>query len=826
MTVSTIVVKFKKNKINHTYIFFILLLSFNCLKFKKEESLNHLYKIAKNYLNMENLISYKIFIMKKYIKVILLVLCFQWLFVYSLIYSQPINNKLTSYVNPFIGTGAVNGSSLSGNNFPGATVPFGMVQLSPDTRNEPDWGVASGYDYNDKIIAGFSHTHLSGTGVAELFDVLIMPITGQVFTRAGDPNKPGSGYSSRFSHEQEIAKPGYYKVKLLDSEIQAELTATAHAGFHRYTFPTNNQPRVVIDLTHSLKRPDWGCKVLSSQIKVIDGHVVEGYRLITGWAKLRKVYFYAVFSKPIVHHILVDGETIYENSLLLNGTDQRAVLDFDKKDSSSLLIKVGLSSVSIENARMNLEQEIPDWNFDKIAFKAENIWEKELNKIKIEGTFKQKQIFYTALYHTFIQPNNIADVNGDYVASDFTTRKAIDKTHYSTFSLWDTYRAAHPLYTILQPERTASFITSMIRQYDTYGYLPIWQLWGEENYCMIGNHSIPVIVDAALKGIPNFDINKAYEAIKGSSTASHLNSPFDLWEKYKYMPENIQSQSVSITLEMAYDDWCVAQLAKKLGKTDDYNRFISRSMYYKNLFDPQTGFFRAKDNKGNWITPFSPLQYGSNGGHPFTEGNAWQYFWYVPHDVNGLITLVGGKNAFTQKLDSMFIINARPGEVNGNASGFIGQYAHGNEPSHHIAYLYDYVEQPWKTQYYVSKILKELYNNSSSGYAGNEDCGQMSAWYVFSAMGFYPVNPASGIYEIGAPCLNNIIIQLPKNKTFNIISHNISEENIYIQSVRFNGKSYRHTYITHRDIINGGTIEFTMGDKPNKNWGTNNNDQP
>ncbi len=728
--------------------------------------------------------------------------------------------NLVQYINPFIGTGAVDASSLSGSNFPGATTPFGLVQLSPDTQDNPD-NPASGYDYNDKTIVGFSHTHLSGTGVADLFDILFMPTTGKIYTTPGTSENPETGYRSRFSHSQESAKAGYYQVKLLDYNINAELTATEHAGFHRYTFPQGSDAHVIIDLNHSLnkKRSYWSCRIIDAQIRQVNDRTIEGFRIITGWAQLRKVYFYAEFSKPITSNEMVSGNHIYNNNTIVNGTNIRAALNFDTKDATPLLIKVGLSENSIANAKENLNAEISNWNFDGIVKEAQAKWEKELDKIKIEGTTEQKQIFYTGLYHAFTQPNNLADVNGDYMGADYALHRAKDKTDYSTFSLWDTYRAANPLYTLIQPKRTAGFIRSMMRQYETYGYLPIWQLWGEENYCMIGNHAIPVIVDAALKGIKGFDINEAYEAIKASSTVSHPGSPFDVWTKYHYMPEDLQSQSVSITLEMSFDDWCVAQLAKKLGKTADYNEFMQRSNNYKNLFDKSTGFFRAKDANGKWVSPFNPLDYGGNGGNPYTEGNAWQYLWYVPQNVPELINLLGGKAAFANKLDSFFTIKDLPKEVNGNASGFIGQYAHGNEPSHHITYLYNYAGQPWKTQYYVADVLNTLYNNSSSGYSGNEDCGQMSAWYIFSSMGFYPVNPASGIYEIGSPILKKASIQLASGKTFTVNTKNASKVNVYIQSVTLNGKPYNKTFITQKDIDNGGTLNFVMGAQPNKRWG-------
>lgn len=724
------------------------------------------------------------------------------------------------YVNPFIGTGAVDTNSLSGSNFPGATVPFGFVQLSPDTQDSPD-NPASGYDYNDKTIVGFSHTHLSGTGVADLFDVLVMPTTGDVKFTPGKADKPGSGYRSAYSHQNETARPGYYQVMLKDYNINAELTSTSHVGLHRYTFPKADNSHIIFDLDHSLdkKRSYWSCKIIGAEMRIVNDHTIEGYRILTGWAKLRKVYFHAEFSKPFTSSAFANGNRSTPNLSVINGTNIKGAFDFDTQDGKPVLVKVALSPVSIENAKANMAAELPGWNFDEVSAKSSAEWERELEKIKVEGTQEQKQIFYTGLYHAFTQPNNVADVNGDYQATDLTIANAPDKMHYSTFSLWDTYRAAHPLYTLIQPERTAGFVNSMMRQYNTYGYLPIWQLWGDENYCMIGNHAIPVIVDAALKGLPGFDIEKAYEAVKQSSLTDHPGSPFQAWEKYHYIPEDLQSQSVSITVEVAFDDWCVAQLAKKLGKTDDYKHFMERSEYYRNVFNPKNGFFQAKKKDGSWLEPFNPLQYGGNGGNPYTEGNAWQYLWYVPQNVPGLIELMGGKKAFADKLDQFFTLVDKSGEVNGNASGFIGQYAHGNEPSHHVAYLYDYAGQPWKTQLYVAKVLNELYNNSSSGYSGNEDCGQMSSWYIFSAMGFYPVNPDSQEYAIGSPVLKHAEMMVPGGKTFTVDVNNPGKQNCYIQSVKLNGKALNKPFISQSDIINGGKLEFVMGTKPNKLWG-------
>ena len=619
--------------------------------------------------------------------------------------------------------------------------------------------------------------------------------------------------------DEEKARPGYYQVMLKDENINAELTTTQRNGIHRYQYPAGKDAEIILDMDHSADKGSWGRRIINSQIRILNDHAVEGYRIITGWAKLRKIYFYMEFSSPILTSTLRDGGRVHENTAVINGTNLHGCFRFGQLNGKPLTCKVALSSVSMENARQNMEQEAPHWDFDRYVAAADADWEKQLGKIEVKGTEVQKEIFYTALYHTMIQPNTMSDVNGEYMAADYTTRKvANNETHYTTFSLWDTFRASHPLYTLLEPERVTDFVKSMIRQYEYYGYLPIWQLWGQDNYCMIGNHSIPVITDAILKGIPGIDMEKAYEAVYNSSVTSHPNSPFEVWEKYGFMPENIQTQSVSITLEQAFDDWCVAQLAAKLNKDADYQRFHKRSEYYRNLFHPKTKFFQSKNDKGEWIEPFDPYQYGGNGGHPFTEGNAWQYFWYVPHNIQALMELTGGTKAFEQKLDTFFTSTYKSEQMNHNASGFVGQYAHGNEPSHHVAYLYNFAGQPWKTQKYVSHILNTLYNNTSSGYAGNDDCGQMSAWYVFSAMGFYPVNPADGRYIIGSPLLDECTLKLAGNKEFRIRTIRKSPEDIYIQSVTLNGKKHKDFFITHQDIMNGGTMVFKMGKKPS-GWG-------
>ncbi len=698
------------------------------------------------------------------------------------------------YVDPFIGTGAVAGG-LSGNNYPGATVPFGMVQLCPDTHEAPDWYNASGYNYKDSTIYGFSHTRLSGTGASDLIDLLVFPKSRNV---------------SSFSHSQESARPGYYAVDLLDEGVKAELTAGKRSGYHRYTYPDGDR-NLWIDLDHSANKGSWGRRIINSQIRRAGANALEGYRIITGWAKLRKIYFYMEFSEPIAGLVLMDGDKRYDNTTdVVNGTALKAFVSFGK-ESKPLECRVGISPVSIDNARENLAADFRGMSFDALAKSAADEWEKLLSLIEVDGSPEQMKTFYTALYHTMCQPNLFSDFNGRYIGADYSEKQLkAGENQYTTFSLWDTYRAAHPLYTILLPELTADFVNSMLRHYDDYGYLPIWHLWGQDNYCMIGNHSIPVIADAVLKDIPGIDTEKAYQAVKESSTNAHPNSPFDIWEKYGYMPEDEQTQSVSITLEMAFDDWCVAQLAKKLGKTDDYDHFMKRAGNFRNLYDTESGFFAPKDSGGKLIRPFDPLKYGANGGYPFTEGNAWQYFWYVPHDVEGLISLSGGKKAFAEKLDKFFTLTDQSGELNDNISGMIGQYAHGNEPSHHAAYLYNYAGVPHKTQDMVWRIMNELYDNTSAGYSGNDDCGEMSAWYVFSAMGFYPVNPASGEYDLGTPLFDKATINLQSGKKFVVKAKRSKAGAHRVKEVKLNGKPLKTGKISNTDILAGGELEFTL----------------
>jgi predicted alpha-1,2-mannosidase len=704
--------------------------------------------------------------------------------------------RYTRYVNPFIGTGAVE-NSLSGNCYPGATVPFGMVQLSPDTQEAPDWDKASGYDYNDTHTCGFSHTRLSGTGACDLIDLLLMPTTTDEVWSAVD-------------HSKEAARPGYYSLRL-SSGILAELTATTRAGIHRYTYPAGSRQRLYIDLDHSAPKTSWNRRIIQSQLRVVAPNAIEGYRIITGWAKLRRVYFRIELSRPIASCSLIDGSRDYGQVPVVNGTALKAWLDFDPKGGNELTVKVALSTTSIENARLNMQREAASWSFDGYAAQADKAWDDVLGRIEAEGNRQDMEKFYTALYHTMIQPNTISDVDGSYTATDYSTRRMPEgRTYYTTFSLWDTFRAAHPLYIIIAPERNADFVNSMLTHFDSYGYLPIWSLWGQDNYCMIGNHAIPVVVDAVMKDTPGIDPERALNACVASATTSHPGSPFDVWEKYGYMPEDLQSQSVSITLEQAYDDWCVAQLAKKLGHDDIYERFTRRARYFRNLYNADNGFFQGRTSDGKWLEPFDPLRYGANGGNPYTEGNAWQYSWYVPHDIEGLIELMGGKRKFVERLDRFFTLTEQSGRKNDNASGFIGQYVHGNEPSHHVAYLYGYAGEPRKTQYYVHKICTELYNTSSSGYAGNDDCGEMSAWLVFSAMGFYPVNPASGEYALGTPMMDKVTVHLAGGRTFTVNAHRKDSMSFYVKSVRLDGRKYDRNTISHKAITDGGTLDFYL----------------
>ena len=695
-------------------------------------------------------------------------------------------------------------------------MPFGMVQLSPDTQRAPDWDKASGYDYNDTHLCGFSHTRLSGTGASDLIDLLLVPVSEA--SNLSDP----VWYQLR--HDQEEARPGYYSI-MLDG-IKAELTATTRTGIHRYTYPGGRPQSLLIDLDHSAQKGSWQRRIIQSQLRVVSQNVIEGYRIITGWAKLRRVYFHIELSCPVTSYTAFDGQHNYGQVSVFNGTALKLWLNLDspqENGAAPVIVKVALSTTSIENARLNMAQEAASWDFDQYVRDADQTWDSLLGRIEVEGEQQDMVKFYTALYHTLIQPNTMSDVNGDYTATDYSTRRMPKgQTYYSTFSLWDTFRAAHPLYELIFPDRNRQFVQSMLTHYDTYGYLPIWDLWGQDNYCMIGNHAIPVVVSNYLNThhpTVQGDLQSVqgdlqsppeFQACLASSTTSHPGSPFDFWEQYGYMPEDLQSQSVSITLEQSFDDWCVAQLALRLGQDKVYERFIKRSQNYRNLFNPKNGFFQARTADGKWLEPFDPLVYGANGGQPYTEGNAWQWSWYVPHDIPGLISLHGGPKPFCQRLDRFFTLSEHSGQKNDNASGFIGQYVHGNEPSHHVAYLYDYAGEPRKTQRLVHQICTELYTTSHNGYAGNDDCGEMSSWFVFSSLGFYPVNPVGGEYAIGTPLFRRAILHLPNGHDFTIVTNRRHPSDFYIKSMRLNGHNYQQYTLSHADICSGGTWEVTI----------------
>src|SRR5215831_16160612 len=718
------------------------------------------------------------------------------LFLPSLILAQ---DDLTRYVDPFIGTGG------HGHTYPGATMPFGMVQLSPDTRLT-GWDGCSGYHYSDQVIYGFSHTHLSGTGISDYGDILLMPTVGK--------DAPlNQGYAAGFNHQHETARPGYYAVKL-DDDIFVELTATARAGFHRYTFPAQAKARaVILDLTHR-------DRVLDSYLRVIDSTHIEGFRQSTGWAKDQVVYFAAEFSQPFSDYQVGLNNGIGSGSET-RGLAIKAAFQFSASAAAAVLVKVGISAVSIEGARKNLAAEIPDWDFERVKAAAARTWNAELNKIQVTGgTEAQLKTFYTALYHAMLAPNLFMDVDGQYRGRDFKTHAAKNFENYTVFSLWDTFRAAHPLYTIIDQKRTRDFINTFLVQYQQGGRLPVWELAGNETDTMIGYHAVPVIADAAAKGIGGFDLNLAFAAMKHSAEADQ--SGLKAYASHGYIATEDEKESVSKTLEYAYDDWCIAQAARMLGRTDDYRRYLQRAQFYKNIFDPGSGFMRPRIN-GGWLSRFDPREVSFN----FTEANSWQYTFFVPQDVSGLISLMGGKEKFGRHLDELFTTESKTtGRDQADITGLIGQYAHGNEPSHHMAYLYDYIREPWKTQQRVRQIMDNFYTPQPDGLIGNEDCGQMSAWYILSAAGFYPVTPGAPVYAIGTPLFPEIRFRLENGKQFVIKANGVSAANIYIQSARLNGKPYHKSFFSQADLMAGGELVFQMGPSPNRQWGSGPGDEP
>ncbi len=716
----------------------------------------------------------------------------------------------TQYINPMIGTAA------HGHTTPAASVPFGLVKVGPDTYNE-GWDWCSGYHYSDSSIMGFSHTHLSGTGRGELLDILIMPTTGAARFEPGSRENPGEGYRSRFSHKNEVAKAGYYSVILDDYNIKAEMTATLRAAFHRYTFSGNEKANLLIDLAHSFKTDS----ILNGFVKIVNDTLIVGSHRSKGWGEgdekywtNHEVFFAARLSKPIKSATLfADGKTS-GNIKETGGKSVKVNLEFETVPNDKLLVKVGISGTDVEGAINNVDSEIAGWDFDRVVASADTAWEKVLSVIQVnDANAENKETFYTALYHSCFAPYTYSDADGRYKGFDGEIHQANGFTNYTGLSLWDTFRAANPLYTLVAPEVANNIIRSMLAQYDEYGLLPIWPLCNSETNCMIGYHSIPVIVDAYMKGIRDFDAEKAFEAMKKSA----MQNDFDIQhlQKYNYIPRDLAPTiSVARTLEYAYDDWCIAQMAKDLGKTADYEYFSKRAEAYKNLFDTSTGFMRGKDSKGNFRTDFDPWN-AVNANSDFIEGNSWQYTWFVPHDIEGLVNGMGGKKRFTERLDSLFTVSSKLDENTPmDVSGLIGQYAHGNEPSHHVAYLFNYGDEPWKTQERVHQILTTLYTNKPDGLCGNEDMGQMSAWYVWSAMGFYPVNPADGKYVFGTPLFREVKINVPGGKSFTIKTENLSEKNIYIEKVILNDKALTKGYLTHQQILAGGTLVFYMSGKP------------
>ena len=713
-----------------------------------------------------------------------------------------VSTEYAQYVNPLIGT------DFTGNTYPGAQVPFGSIQLSPD-NGLPGWNRISGYYYPDSTIAGFSHTHLSGTGAGDLYDIMFMPVT-----RPYKEAEPPLGIHSSFSHNDEFASAGYYRVLLKDYNINVELTATERCGIQRYTFP-KAESSIFLNLKKAM---NWDF-TLDSYIEVVDSCTIRGYRISQGWSPEQHVYFQTRFSRPFDDY-QIDKTDITTKEKGKIGTAYIARFDFNTEKDEEILVTTALSGVSMEGAALNLQTEAPKDDFDYYYAQAVSNWNTQLGKIKIEGGSTDDQtVFYTALYHSMLAPTIYSDVDGSYMGADRKIHKAEGWTNYSTFSLWDTFRASHPLFTYTQPERANEMIKGFLEFYKQSGALPLWNLYGWETNMMIGYHAVPVIVDAYLKGVGDFDPELALEACVASANRDDYHGIGE----YKSMgyvpaysdPKLWKSWSMSKTLEYAYDDYCIARMAEKMGKADIAQEFYKRSENYRNVFNPASSFMQPRDEKGNFAKDFKAETYTED----ICESNGWQYFWSVQHNIDDLIRLVGGEERFAQRLDSMFTYTpASDEELPIFSTGMIGQYAHGNEPSHHVIYLYNKVKQPWKTQQYAAKVMHELYTNEPGGLCGNEDCGQMSAWYVFSAMGFYPVDPISGQYEIGTPMFPRVELKLANGKTFTISAPAVSRENIYIQSVKVNGEPYKKSYLTHDLIMSGATVEFEMGAAPGPVW--------
>ena len=726
-----------------------------------------------------------------------------------LLFSCSTNNiekqDFAQYVNPFIGTGG------HGHTYPGAVAPFGMIQNSPDTRMD-SWDGCSGYHISDTTILGFSLTHLQGTGCNDYGDFRFAPVTGK-------PSFNSEDYSSSFKHENEIAKAGYYSVILDDYNIKVELTAGERTAMQRYTFPQTNDAHIIVELQESNTSAET---IHESFITIESDNAISGFRRTGQWASDQYLYFYAEFSEPFTGFGICSDNVEHPNMKHAEGKDIQAWLDFDATDGKPIVMRVATSAVDVEGAKKNLASEITDFDFDKLAQKTYDYWNDELNRININTAVNEedKDIFYTSLYHCFAVPNLFSDVDGRYRAHDKKIYQS-DSPRYTVFSLWDTFRTEHPLLTLIQRERSRDIINTFINNYETGGVvLPVWELAANETYCMIGYHAIPVIADAYFSGIDGIDYEKALDAMVNSANKEHFG--VGCYKEYGFIPSNCEGESVSKTLEYAYDDWCIARLAEALGKQDIADEFYQRAQYYKNLYDPSTKFFRGKRN-ACFVTPFDPTQVN----FMLTEANTWQYNFFVPQDVNTHIEMMGGEKAYDRKLNELFNSSSEmTGRVQSDITGLIGQYAHGNEPSHHMAYLYNYLGKPTKTQKLVNKIMYELYTDQADGLCGNEDCGQMSAWYVMSAMGFYPVTPASGYYVIGVPHFEEMTLSLENGKTFTVVANNLSRENRYIESVKLNGKKLDRSYIYFDEVYNGGKLEFEMTNKRNSSWATEAENSP
>ena len=748
-------------------------------------------------------------------------------------------NAQVEYVNPIIGTDGM------GHTFPGACVPLGIVQLSPDTDTIPHningiyqkrvYEYCAGYQYKDSTIVGFSHTHFNGTGHSDLGDILIMPTTGELKLNPGTSSHPENGYRSRFSHETEKASPGYYEVMLDDYDVKAQLTATKRTGVHKYTFPAEDG-RIILDLNHGIYNYDG--KTLWAQIRVENDTLITGYRITNGWARTNYTYFAISFSKPIRNYGYQDMDEIRYNGFWrkfpinnnfpeMAGRKVVSYFEFDNTENPKLVVKVALSATSTDGALKNLQVETAGKDFEQLALEAAESWNHQLSSLIIEGTDDQKAMFYTSYYHTLINPSVYMDVDGKYRGLDHNIHQADDFANYTVFSLWDTYRAEHPFLMLMKPDEARDMVMSMIRHYQqsVHGLLPIWSHMANDNWCMSGYHAVSVLADAIAKGA-DIDMDEALDAMLSTSKVTYLDGLGEYMER-GYVPFDLSYTAASTTLEYCYDDWTIYQTAMSMGREDVAAEYKQRAMNYQNIYDPELGFARPRHKDGSFKKEFDVLQ---THGEGFIEGNSWNFSFHVPHDVIGVMELMGGEKEFVRKLDELFAMHL-PGEyyeANEDITSecLIGGYVHGNEPSHHIPYLYAWTSQPWKTQYWVREIMNRMYKNHIRGLSGNDDCGQMSAWYLFTAMGFYPVCPGTDQYVIGAPYLPYVKLSLPNGKTFEIKAKGVSDKKRYVKAVLLNGKPYSKMYITHSDIVNGGVIEFIMSDKPNKERGIEKADKP